>query len=282
MKAVALGGGHGTAVTLQALRRIADDVTGVISTADDGGSSGLLRTRFGIPAVGDIRRCLSANVDPANVLGTHLESRIGREQHPLGNLLLLSALLEAGNLATAVERVSRMVDAQVRVLPATTQPVQLEAVTTSGLVVGQSEIHRRDNIVEVALTPSDIRASDEALKAIMDADLVVAGPGSLFTSVLATLVVPGIREAISESHGRFVWLTNLHPEVPESMRLGVSEQYERLLRHGVHPDVVMCDETALEGESLDFAPLCAPLSAHHGFGHDPFRVAQALRSMMAN
>ena len=282
MRGVALGGGHGTAIALQALNLLCDDVTGIVSIADDGGSSGVLRRIFEIPAVGDLRRCMSATGDASIALTTMFEERIGRDQHPLGNLILAMAVLEDGDFERAVARVAALVGSSVRLLPATSAPVDLAALTTHGYVRGQVDVHRCTDIMKVSLFPSTPPVPKAVFEALDRADLIIAGPGSLFTSVLATLVVPGIAEAISTSSGRFVLLANLRPEIPESANLGLPEQLEVLQQHGIIPDVVLCDERSNWQSVSSARRMVAPLANLSGLMHDPVQIARSLVEVMAN
>lgn len=282
MRGVALGGGHGTAVALQALNLFCDDVTGIVSVADNGGSSGELRRVLDIAAVGDLRRCLSATGDPSRPLTSLLESRLGRGQHPLGNLLLAMAVIEFGSLERAVTRVATMVGSTVRLLPATGEKVDLRAETPSGTVNGQVDVHGRSDILTVSLVPHSPFVPPSVREALLGADLIVAGPGSFFTSVLATLVVPGVLEAISASSARFIFIANLRPEIPESVRLGLPGQLQALQEHGITPDVVLCDNQS-DWRSVQTAkPVVASLADASGVAHDPHKIARALTALMAN
>lgn len=282
MKTVAIGGGHGTAVVLQALQLISSHCTGVVSTADDGGSSGQLRKLLNIPAVGDLRRCLSATANEELPLVSALERRIGPSQHPFGNLLLATAILEDRSVDSALQRLSEMMGSRVELLPASDTEVQLEGIAADGLVRGQVNVHGRHDIQRVGVVPSSAKAPASAIEAILEADLIVAGPGSLYTSVLAALVVPGVKEAIDSSDGRFVFMANLYPEIPETANIGLSEQVAALADHGIFPDVVVCNESHHRPSSMARNILYAPLTSENGRAHDPVRVARALGSLMAN
>ena len=282
MKAVALGGGHGTAAVLQALCQLSDDVGGVVSVADDGGSSGELRERFGIPAVGDLRRCLSATGDQSLTLTKVLEHRFGEEHHPLGNLLLAAATIEEGTLEAAVDRVSQMTGSSVELLPATCERVDLVAETSTGVVSGQVNVHGRGDVMKVSLSPITAKASLRVVEMLRAADLIVVGPGSFFTSVLATVVTPGVAEAISASHAQVVFLVNLRPEIPEAVGLGLQQQLFLLQNHGINPDDVLCDEHLDVSDVTLATPVVNALADPTGVNHDPEKVARALRALMAN
>src|SRR3954469_18057314 len=194
---VALGGGHGLAATLRATRRYAGDITAIVSVADDGGSSGRLRESLGIPAPGDLRRCLVALGDADSLWGRAFDHRFEAgelEGHALGNVIIAGLASAATDFQTALQEAARLVGAVGRVLPATTTPVVLKA-TLEGQegdaieVEGQGGVQNSRRSNHVSLVPPDAEPPPEAVKAILGADQVVIGPGSLYTSVLAVAVV---------------------------------------------------------------------------------------------
>jgi uncharacterized cofD-like protein len=267
MKVVAIGGGHGLAVTLRAASTYANSLTAVVTVADDGGSSGGLRTVTGLPAMGDIRRCLSALADPP-VLGEMFEHRFtgGLEGHALGNLVI-AALAQRVGFRAAIDELARWLSVPARVLPATEEPVELVAVTGDGIVHGQVAIQQSTEIKRVSLEPSDPKADADAVAAIDVADQIVIGPGSLFTSVLATLAVPGIRAAVATSPAQVVYVCNLRPQVPETSGYDPDAHVRALLDHGIEPDVVIHPALAL---------------APDGRAHDPKKLAGRLVALLGS
>ena len=209
---VALGGGHGLATTLRAVRRYAGRVTAVVSVADDGGSSGRLRRIAGIPAPGDLRRCLVAmasDTADSEIWTEAFEYRFPSgdlEGHALGNLLIAGLANVTGDFARALDLAASLVNAEGRVLPATTGPVVLKAEVAGAEVtevIGQVNVASSPGaITSVSIVPPDAAAPEEAIRAVMEADQVVIGPGSLFTSVLAVCVVPDIRSALAARRRR--------------------------------------------------------------------------------
>ena len=208
-RVVAVGGGHGLAATLRAVRRYAGHTTAVVATADDGGSTGRLRSALDMPAPGDVRRCLVAMAgDEGTPLAAALEYRFDGsdvEGHALGNLLLAGLHATSGDFVAAVDELSRMVGldhSAHRVLPATVEPVVLRAEASGGRrIAGQVAITRTVGVERVAVEPGTARVPDEVVGALADADQVVLGPGSLFTSVLAAAVVDDVRDAIARLAG---------------------------------------------------------------------------------
>jgi uncharacterized cofD-like protein len=283
MRAVAVGGGHGTAVTLRALRLLTDEVTGIVSVADNGGSSGRLRAMLDVAAVGDLRKCLSALADPRNPLAQHFEHRYSAgelEGHAVGNLLLAGLVDATGNLETSVAVVGRLLEITGRVLPAATEGVTLVARTGEGRTVGQTEVSASASIYRIMTEPRSVAAPESAREALLRADLVVIGPGSLFTSVLAACVVPGIGDALARTGARRVLVTNLHEQVPETAGYSPSDQLAAVQRHGVGVDVVLVNsgsEVQLDGPETVVADLAGP----NGRVHDPEKLARALGGLVA-
>jgi uncharacterized cofD-like protein len=241
---VAIGGGHGTAVTLKAARRYAGLLTGVVSVADDGGSSGRLRELLNIVALGDIRKCLVALADEDSALAVAFERRYDEGElagHALGNLILAGLIDATGDLVLGVAEAAQLLGARGDVLPATSELVVLKAESDHGTVAGQVAVKATADIQRVSLVPGDSVPPPLAVERITGADQIVIGPGSLFTSVLAAVAVVGIAEAVASSKGQVVYVCNLHPEVPETEGFDVSDHIAALARHDVAVDVVLCD-----------------------------------------
>lgn len=279
----ALGGGHGLAATLRAVRRYADPVTAIVSVADDGGSSGRLRETFGILPPGDLRKCLVALGDPDSVWAEALEYRFGAgelEGHPLGNLVLAGLAAVTRSWPRALEEAGRLTGSVGRILPATVVPVVLKATTAAGEVHGQEAVTRSGAISAISLVPPDADAPAEAVTAILEADQVVIGPGSLFTSVLAAATVPALRDALAETAARKVYVANLRPQVPETEGYDVAGHVRALADHGVEVDVVVCDPAAIELGGLAAPAVRADLGRPDGGGHDPVRLAAVLADLV--
>lgn len=216
-RVVAIGGGHGLAMSLRAVRSYAAHVTAVVATGDDGGSSGRLRADLHMPAPGDLRRCLTAMARNREV-ADGLEHRFGAGElagHAVGNLVL-AGLVDAGHdLATAADLLSGWLelDAGVRVLPATQGPVTVVAATGQGEVRGQVAIEQASGISAITLDPPDPDVADEIVASIDAADQIVLGPGSFHTSVLGAVAVPAIAKSIRATSARTVLVANLDADV---------------------------------------------------------------------
>jgi uncharacterized cofD-like protein len=272
-RVVAIGGGHGLAATLEAARRWCDDITAVVTVADDGGSSGRLRRDLGIIAPGDLRRCLQALAPPGLLTETvgHRFDSGELEGHPPGNVLLAGLLQQAGDPVEAVDTLGRVMGVVGRVFPACVEPVDLVADSAGGEVAGQVAVGATSGITGLRWNPPDPVSPQGALDAIAAADLVVLGPGSLYTSVLAA-VVPDIRDAISASAARVLYVANLSTQRSETSGYGLSDHIAAVAHHGVHIDAVLTEHLVV---------IRTPLRSQHGGGHDVGLLAGALERYAA-
>ncbi len=285
---VAVGGGHGCSRTLRALRRLGVRATAVVSVADDGGSSGRLRRDHDVVALGDLRSALLALAPEdagAGLLPDLLAHRFVRgdlDGHSLGNLVLLARLeARGGDLIAALDDVGALLGAAGRVLPSTTAGVTLVAETSTGEVRGQAAVAGTRRIRRVRLEPSAPDAPGEVRRAIADADLVLLGPGSLFTSLLPNLLVPGVAETLAAAAARTVLVANLREQPGETEGMTLADHVAALLDHV--PDLRLDAVLADPGSPLGAAPwsggppvVPARLAGPRGISHDPERLAAAL------
>jgi len=282
---VAIGGGHGTAVTLRAARRYAGTLTGVVSVADDGGSSGRLRELLNMVAVGDIRKCLVAVADEDSALAVAFERRFDEGElagHVLGNLILTGLIDATGDLVLGVREAAQLLGACGDILPATTERVVLKAEAAEGTVAGQVAVMGTGDIRKVSLVPDDAQAPPLAVERIAQADQIVIGPGSLFTSVLAAVAVRGITEAVASSAAQVVYVCNLRPQVPETEGFDVAAHVAALARHDVKVNMVVCDSIqGMDIGATDVSVLDVPLTGENTLVHSPAKLAQALSGLLA-
>lgn len=296
-RAVAIGGGHGLSRCLQALTRVVDHVTAIVTTADDGGSSGRLRRELGVIPPGDLRMALAA-LSPRRDLARLVQYRFGDgelEGHSLGNLLIVAtADLNGGDVVAALDYVATVLDVRGRVLPCTTVPVQLRAEVDGREVTGQVSVARSQRIQRVWLEPGDPTATPEAVQAIRGADLVVLGPGSLFTSVIPNLLVPGIAKAVSSSDAPTVHVANLREQPGETEGLDLPAHLGALQEHV--PDLAlttlivhdgpqeMIDGVALRPDAETLARFAREVRTTDLIdprgGHDPDKLAVALGQVL--
>ena len=265
---MALGGGHGLATTLRAVQRYAGRVTAVVSVADDGGSSGRLRQIAGIPAPGDLRRCLVAMAAPDSPWAEAFEYRFPSgdlEGHALGNLIIAGLANVTGRLRPGPGPGGRAAgDAAGRVLPATTGPGGAEGRRGRhrGGGPGQRVRVRRGPSRRCRSSPPTRPCPAEVLAALAEADQVVIGPGSLFTSVLAVCVVPDIRAALAARSGGRVYVCNLRPQLP---------------RPPVSPTADLLAGGPRSRRDGDVMVPPGDLARPDGSGHDPEQLAAVLR-----
>ena len=240
MKIVAIGGGTGLPVVLTALRRhlpASDRITAIVTAADDGGSSGVLRSEYGVIPPGDIRSCLLALARVAPEVSAALQYRFdgGGAQHPVGNLLLAALDMVATDELTAIRLASELLGVDDLVLPSTTRRIQLVADLADGRSVrGESAIPRSGSAIKrVRVDPADAAAGPYVLEALLEADAMIIGPGSLYTSLLAVLVVPGVAEAITRSSAVRIFVCNAMTEPGETDGYGMAEHLEAMAVHGL-------------------------------------------------
>ncbi|MEY4236707.1 MAG: hypothetical protein RL578_13 [Chloroflexota bacterium] len=227
------------ATALRGLKGAGVDLTAIVSMADDGGSSGILRARLGIPPVGDLRNCLIALADAESTAAALLQHRLPAERgatrgHPVGNLLLAAAIAEeGGDLERGIERVHRILNVRGRVIPATSEALRLRGRTRAGLsVIGQARLARTRGIASVSLDSTSVRATRSALTAISQADLLVLGPGSLFTSLIPHLLVPEIRSALAARRAPLIWVANVDEQEGETEGMNLDAHMDALVEHG--------------------------------------------------
>jgi uncharacterized cofD-like protein len=300
----ALGGGHGLSTLLRGLKEHTSNLTAIVTVADDGGSSGKLRDQLGVPAVGDIRNCLVALADAEPLMSELFQYRFPGEAgptslagHAIGNLLIAAMTgVEQGDFEEGVRRMNRVLAVRGQVVPSTATPVILNAMRRDGsLVEGQSRIGRTTDIERVWLSPDDVRACDDALAAIAEADLIVIGPGSLFTSILPSLLLPDIRAALAASSALRIYVCNVATQTGETEGFDLADHVEALERHTAEGivDIVLANNRiapagaggSRESVRLRWPPagarparlvlddLVDPVSPIH---HDPERLAAAI------
>lgn len=311
--AVALGGGHGLAATLSALRRLhddltIDDLTAVVTVADNGGSSGRLRGEFGVLPPGDLRMALAALCGDdewgrtwAEVVQHRFAGDGEMNGHVVGNLLIVSLWEQMGDPVRALDWVGRLLGAHGRVLPMATTPMDITArirgadpADPDGVAVvrGQVEVATSAGQIEsVALVPEDPEPCAEAVEAIRTAEWVVLGPGSWFTSVIPHLMLPGLRRALAETEGRLVVVLNLEAQAGETTGFGPEDHLAALYEHA--PDLtvhaVLVDAASVGDDREQLAAAVAARGARLVVDdiavpgeprHDPDRLAAAFRRIV--
>ncbi len=299
---VAIGGGTGSATLLRGLKAHTGNLTAIVTVADDGGSSGVLRDELGIPPVGDIRNCVAALADAEPLMSDVLQYRFPAETgslagHALGNLLIAAmTAVEGGDFENGIRSINRILAVRGQVVPVSATPITLHARRTNGEVVhGQSRIMRTTAIERVWITPPDVEPSSDALTAIAEADLIVLGPGSLYTSLLPSLLIPAIRDAVARAPAPRLFVCNVATQPGETDGYDLAAHVDAADAHttaGLIDIVLANDHHAGPGEigSSDAVGLTWPpaggtqprlviddvvdrANPHH---HDPARLAAAI------
>ena len=309
--AVALGGGHGLHATLSALRQLHDEltldqVTAVVTVADDGGSSGRLRREFGVLPPGDLRMALAALCGDdewgrtwADVVQHRFAGDGEMRGHVIGNLLIVGLWERLGDHVRALDWVGRLLGARGRVLPMALTPLDITA-RVRGLaadgelttVRGQVEVATTEGSIDsVALDPSDPAACPEAVQAVADAEWVVLGPGSWFTSVIPHLLVPALRDALVSTRANVVVVLNLEAQPGETGGFAPEDHLRALMEHA--PDLAVHTVLADSGSIPDPSSLEQVVASYGtrlvvedvastdgGARHDPERLARAFEKIL--
>ena len=299
---VAIGGGTGLSTLLRGLKGYSANITAVVAVADDWGSSGRLRQQLGIVPPGDIRNCIAALADAEPLMTQLMQYRFppgsGLDEHAFGNLFIAAMTAVTGDFEEAVRESNRVLAVRGQVLPATSVPLNLSARLVSGRRLdGQVGIgHAEEPIERVFIEPPDVRANPEALERILEADMVVIGPGSLYSSVLPNLLISDIRDALDAAPGMRVYVCNVATQPGETGTFSAAEHLEALFehigeglidyvlvnrnRHARQPEgwlgePVQIDERRLEGLPVVVIEedLVDVANAHR---HDPAKLAAAL------
>jgi uncharacterized cofD-like protein len=276
---VAIGGGTGLPSVLEGLSGhpgadesgANDGLTAIVTVTDDGGSSGLLRQEFGVPPPGDVRNCLVAIADADSPYRQLLQHRLGDAAHPVGNLLLTALTQITGSFPDAVNQLGQMIGLRGRVLPTTGENVRLRAETQSGQVItGETAIvEGRMPIKRLSLDPSP-RPLPEVLRALINADAIVIGPGSLYTSTLPNLLVEGMASTISGVNAVRIYVANLMTEPGETDGFSLDDHL-RVIRE--HTGFDLFDYILVNRR-----PLPSSVTAHYANqGAQPVRLDQPLR-----
>lgn len=312
-KIVALGGGTGLSTLLRGIKEYSDNITAIVSVADDGGSSGKLREVTGMLPPGDLRQCIVALSEAENLTGRLFQYRFaddtGLGGHSFGNLFIAAMAEVTGSFEQGLAESSKVLAVRGQVIPSTLQQVTLAADlrVRNGAnghgwqrVVGESAIPKaRQDIERVFLQPESVAAYPGAIRAILEADLIIAGPGSLFTSILPNLLVPSIMAAIRASSARKVYVCNVATQPGETSNFDIDAHVDALRRHvgDLFPVVLANDRIiASSGEMAHLEPVALPVEAptdyllltadlidlEHPWRHDSTKLAATLMEIYAN
>jgi len=299
-KIVAIGGGTGLSTLLRGLKEYTGNITAIVSIADDGGSSGRLQRELGVLPPGDIRKNIAALADAEPLMSQLFEYRFaegdGLEGHSFGNLFIVAMTEVAGNFEEAVRETSRVLAVRGQILPATLSALTICARTDNGEIVrGESSITDHGHVKEVFLEPPTIQANPDAIRAMLQADLIVCRPGSLMTSALPNLRVDGIPRATEVSPALEVYVSDGPTEDFGTDAFKVSDHYKTLKEHlkgstsfdvvlansnvdavlpeSWHSEPVKIDELTLNGARVMKADV---VDEDHRYRHDSKKLADAL------
>lgn len=321
LRVFAIGGGTGLSALLSGLKHFLDppqpgdseegvyfaDLAALVTVTDDGGSSGRLREAFQMLPPGDIRNCLVALSEDESLLSSLFQHRFegggGLAGHNFGNLFLTALTAVTGDFSEAVRAASHVLAIRGRIFPSTNQSVSLIAELENGeLVAGETNISRSTTpIRRISLDPSTCRPPEDALEALSHADLVLIGPGSLYTSLVPNILVPGVAEAIKSSGALVVYVSNVMTQPGETMGYSIADHVEALAAHAPAlelshilansapvPETILAryrEEGAVPVELSDESELPCPLMLedllHPGpvLRHDGVKCARALTSL---
>ena len=304
-KTVAIGGGTGLSNLLRGLKHYTSNITAVVTVADDGGSSGTLRREMGVIPTGDIRNCIAALADSESLVTDLFQYRFGDDAgegiagHSFGNLFIVAMSQVTGNMEEAIRETSRVLRVRGTILPSARADVTLVARMGDGTTVrGESHISGANSRIEqLSIEPSRVEVNPEAVRALIEADLIVIGPGSLYTSVLPNLLVRELGEALIVSRAHKVFIANVATQPGETDAMSASEHYVAVrehLRGRDFADVVLANSN-LPAEPLPTEwhsePVMAPGDADYGsarlvladivdhdrrYRHDTERLASAV------
>ncbi|SDP00566.1 conserved hypothetical protein, cofD-related [Pedococcus dokdonensis] len=303
---VALGGGHGLAASLEALKLVTDDITAVVTVADNGGSSGRLRDEFDVLPPGDLRMALTALCDDTewghtwrDVLQHRFRGEGPLAGHALGNLLITALWDVHHDPVVGLDLVGRLLNARGRVLPMAAVPLEitarvegLDGADADGLTTLRGQVAvatTKGTVVSIALEPQDPPSAPETIAAVLEADWLILGPGSWFTSVMPHLMVPALREALHDTAARRLLTLNLEHS-GETAGFTAAQQLEALVDHAprLRLDAVLADPGAVDDEvglravagRLGADLVLAPVAQRGAPGHhDSLRLAAAYRDV---
>ena len=236
IKVVTIGGGTGLSVLLRGLKKYPLEITAIVTVADDGGSSGKIRSDMNIPSPGDIRNVIAALSDVEPYLEKMFQYRFDSGEvkgHPVGNLMIAAMTDIHGDFSTAVKVMSRILNVRGTVLPTTNDIATLNAVLSDGEIIrGESSITKAGGVIDhVYITPSRVKPNEDVLKAIEEADYIIMGPGSLYTSIIPNLVISNVSEKIRESKAKKIYVCNVMTQHGETDNYSVCDHIVAINKH---------------------------------------------------
>ncbi len=243
-KIVAIGGGTGLSTMLKGIKKLTNNITAVVTVGDDGGSSGKLREELGVLPPGDIRSCIAALADDEDLVAKLFQFRFkdcaGLSGHSFGNLFLTAMCAITGDMVRAVKESSKVLSIRGRVLPSTLDDMRLAAEMEDGSIIkGESNIPESGKKIKRLFTePANCKPLEDAIWAIHDADLIILGPGSLYTSVIPNLLIKDIAKAVHESKAKKIYVCNIMTQPGETDGFTVSDHIKTLISHAQYDKII--------------------------------------------
>lgn len=259
-KVVVIGGGHGQSAILRGIKKIEEiDITAIVTVADDGGSTGRLRRHFHIPAMGDIRNVLISLGESETLLATLMDYRFESSGdidedvmgHNLGNLILTAMTQSCGSFMDSITTLCKVLNVRGDIIPATSQVITLFARMQDGTIVrGESNIPNISNRIREVFYEEKVSATPAAIEAILSADIVVLGIGSVYTSILPNLIIPEIKEALEKSKAKVVYYCNAMTQPGETDGYSMEDHVQAFRHHGSDVDMVVMADDEIPDEIL--------------------------------
>ena len=254
-KVVVIGGGHGQSLICRAIKQIDDiSISAIVTVADDGGSTGRLRKQFHIPAMGDIRNVLISLSEKESIMSNLMNYRfasLGEEDidvqgHNLGNLILTALTEQTGSFLEAIQVASDVLKVKGKIIPATTEIITLYARMEDGVVVkGEANIPNINHHIDEVFYDKEVTADNDAVEAILEADIILYGIGSVYTSILPNVIIPNIKEALHKSKAKKIYVCNAMTQPGETDGYSVEDHVNALLKHGAPLDAVIISSDTL-------------------------------------
>ncbi len=243
-KIVAIGGGTGLSTMLKGIKKITNNITAIVTVGDDGGSSGKLREELGVLPPGDIRSCIAALADDEDLVTKLFQYRFkdcaGLSGHSFGNLFITAMCAITGNMVNAVQESSKVLSIRGRVLPSTLDDMRLSAEMEDGSIIrGESNIPESGKKIKRLFSePDNCKPLKEAIIAIHDADLIILGPGSLYTSVIPNLLIKELSKAVNDSNAKKIYVCNIMTQPGETDGFTVSDHIKTLIKHAQYNKII--------------------------------------------
>ena len=274
---IAVGGGTGLSTLLKGIKGYTRNITAVVAVTDEGGSSGRLKNEWGMLPPGDVRNCMVALAENDNELKSILDFRFDRGElsgHSLGNLLLLAVTEMCGDFSLAVEKMNHLLAIRGRVLPVTTEGIRLAGKTSEGLQVhGELDISKHGHeLQEIWLEPQNARPLPDVLSAVDDADVILLGPGSLFTSVIPNLLLPDFAKKLCDVEKPRIYICNLMTQPEETENMDIVQHLEWVSAAlGETPEFLIANSEKIPDEIID---------AYHEQGAQPLYLDNKQRAVL--